>query len=142
MKYTQSGNTYLLVLNKGEEVVSALTQFATETNLTCAQISGIGATDDAELGVFDTFEKQYYTKQIRAMTEITGLNGNVTQKDGKPHVHLHATLATMFDVVGGHLTKAVVSATAELFVTAYPIATNRQFDSSVGINLLTWEDKQ
>lgn len=142
MKYTQSGNTYLLVLNKGEEIVSALTQFATETNLTCASVSGIGATDDAELGVFDTFEKQYYTKQIRAMTEITSLCGNVTQKDGKPYVHLHATLATMFDVVGGHLTKAVVSATAEIFVTAYPIATNRQFDSAIGINLLTWEDKQ
>ena len=142
MKYTQSGNTYLLVLNKGDEIVSALTQFATETNLTCATVSGIGATDDAELGVFDTFEKQYYTKQIRAMTEITALCGNVTQKDGKPYVHLHATLATMFDVVGGHLTKAVVSATCEIFVQAFPIATNRQFDSVVGINLLTWEDKQ
>ena len=81
MKYTQSGNTYLLVLNKGEEIVSALTQFATETNLTCASVSGIGATDDAEMGVFDTFEKQYYTKQIRAMTEITSLCGNVTQKE-------------------------------------------------------------
>lgn len=142
MKYTQSGNTYLLVLNKGEEIVSALTQFATEANLTCATVSGIGATDDAELGVFDTFEKQYYTKQIRAMTEITALCGNVTQKDGKPYVHLHATLATMFDVVGGHLTKAVVSATCEIFVQAFPIATNRQFDSVVGINLLTWEDNQ
>lgn len=142
MKYTQSGNTYLLVLNKGEEIVSALTQFATETNLTCATVTGIGATDDAELGVFDTFEKQYYTKQIRAMTEITALCGNVTQKDGKPYVHLHATLATMFDVVGGHLTKAVVSATCEIFVQAFPIATNRQFDSVVGINLLTWEDNQ
>ena len=142
MKYTQSGNTYLLVLNKGDEIVSALTQFATETNLTCATVSGIGATDDAELGVFDTFEKQYYTKQIRAMTEITALCGNVTQKDGKPYVHLHATLATMFDVVGGHLTKAVVSATCEIFVQAFSIATNRQFDSVVGINLLTWEDNQ
>ena len=139
MKYTQSGNTYLLVLQKGEEIISALTQFAAQTNLTCATVSGIGATDDAEMGVFDTFEKQYYTKQIRAMTEITALCGNITQKDGKPYVHLHATLATMFDVVGGHLSKAIVSATAEIFVTAYPIATDRQFDSAVGINLLTWE---
>ena len=142
MKYTQSGNTYLLVLQKGEEIISALTQFAAKTNLTCATVSGIGATDDAEMGVFDTFEKQYYTKQIRAMTEITALCGNITQKDGKPYVHLHATLATMFDVVGGHLSKAIVSATAEIFVTAYPIATNRQFDSAVGINLLTWEMDQ
>ena len=142
MKYTQSGNTYLLVLQKGEEIISALTQFAAQTNLTCATVSGIGATDDAEMGVFDTFEKQYYTKQIRAMTEITALCGNITQKDGKPYVHLHATLATMFDVVGGHLSKAIVSATAEIFVTAYPIATNRQFDSAVGINLLTWEMDQ
>ena len=142
MKYTQSGNTYLLVLNKGEEIVSALTQFASQTNLTCATVSGIGATDDAELGVFDTFEKQYYTKQIRAMTEITALCGNITQKDGKPYVHLHATLATMFDVVGGHLSKAIVSATAEIFVQAFPIATDRQFDSAVGINLLTWEMDQ
>ena len=63
MKYTQSGNTYLLVLQKGEEIISALTQFAAQTNLTCATVSGIGATDDAEMGVFDTFEKQYYTKQ-------------------------------------------------------------------------------
>ena len=75
MKYTQSGNTYLLVLQKGEEIISALTQFAAQTNLTCATVSGIGATDDAEMGVFDTFEKQYYTKQIRAMTEITALCG-------------------------------------------------------------------
>ena len=142
MKYTQSGNTYLLVLQKGEEIISALTQFAAQTNLTCATVSGIGATDDAEMGVFDTFEKQYYTKQIRAMTEITALCGNITQKDGKPYVHLHATLATMFDVVGGHLSKAIVSATAEIFVQAFPIATDRQFDSAVGINLLTWEMDQ
>ena len=142
MKYTQSGNTYLLVLQKGEEIISALTQFAAQTNLTCATVSGIGATDDAEMGVFDTFEKQYYTKQIRAMTEITALCGNITQKDGKPYVRLHATLATMFDVVGGHLSKAIVSATAEIFVTAYPIATDRQFDSAVGINLLTGEMDQ
>lgn len=142
MKYTQSGNTYLVVLQKGEEIVSALTQFAAQTNLTCATVSGIGATDQAEMGVFDTFERQYYTKQIKAMAEITSLCGNITQKDGQPHVHLHATLATMFDVVGGHLNSAVVSATAEIFVTVHSIATNRQYDSAIGVNLLTWEAKQ
>ena len=142
MRYTKCDNTYLLVLEKGEEIVSALTQFAQKTNVVCATVSGIGATDEAEVGVFDTFEREYYSKQIKAMAEITALCGNITQKDGKPYVHLHVTLATMFDVVGGHLTKAIVSATAELFVQAFPIATNRQFDSKVGINLLTWEGNQ
>ena len=142
MKYTKCDNTYLLVLEKGEEIVSALTQFAAETNVVCATVSGIGATDEAEVGVFDTFEREYYSKQIKAMAEITALNGNITQKDGKPYVHLHVTLATMFDVVGGHLNKAVVSATAEIFVQACQIETNRQFDSSIGINLITWESNQ
>ena len=142
MKYTQSGNTYLVVLEKGEEIVQSLTTFATQQGITCASVSGIGATDDAEMGVFDSFERQYYSKHLRAMAEITSLCGNLTQKDGQAYVHLHATLATMFDVVGGHLNKAVVSATAEIFVQCFDVATNRVYDNGVGINLLTWEEDQ
>lgn len=39
-------------------------------------------------------------------------------------------------VVGGHLNRAVVSATREMVVTAIPGAVDRAFSDEIGLNLL------
>src|SRR4051812_48879620 len=45
--------TYVLVLRKGDEVVSVIEGFARDRGLAAAQLTAIGALSDAVLGFFD-----------------------------------------------------------------------------------------
>lgn len=49
MKYNKDGQTFLLVLVKGEDIVEVLTQFAMEQEMKFGSVSGIGACDNVTL---------------------------------------------------------------------------------------------
>jgi Plants and Prokaryotes Conserved (PCC) domain len=51
--------TYVLVLDKGDEAVSSIEDFARKNGIAAAQITGIGAFSDAVLGFFDWETKNY-----------------------------------------------------------------------------------
>ena len=51
--------TFVLVLDKGDEVVNSIEGFAREHGLAAAQLTGIGACSDAVLGFFDWETKDY-----------------------------------------------------------------------------------
>ena len=101
-------------------------------------MEAIGATDHASIGVYDLEKKEYYPEEIDEFMEIASLNGNITAMDGKPYIHLHATLADRRHVIhGGHVLEMRVGATCEMFVTVFDGAVNRQKDEALGINLWT-----
>jgi hypothetical protein len=57
--------------------------------------------------------------------------------DEKPYLHLHITLANNNnDVIGGHLNKAIISATFEGFIHTRSETLERTHDPSIGLNLL------
>ncbi|MCQ9904566.1 DUF296 domain-containing protein, partial [Staphylococcus aureus] len=57
--------------------------------------------------------------------------------DDKPFAHLHGTFGTHdFQTLSGHLTKAVVSATAEIVIQMTNLDVNRTHDEETGLNLL------
>ena len=139
MLYKQSGNIYMIRIDAGEEIVESLKKVCEDERIRLGRVEAIGATDHAVIGVYDLEKKEYYPEQIDEFMEIASLNGNITAMDGKPYIHLHATLADQRHVIhGGHVLEMRVGATCEMFVTVPDGEVGRQKDEGLGINLWTF----
>ena len=137
MHFRKDGNIYCLRIPKGQEIVETLTQFLREEYIRAGYVSGIGATDDVTIGYYDTSAKTYVKKEFKEPFEILSINGNITMVDGSPFTHLHIMLGNeQFEVSGGHLFRAVVSVTAEIFVTAVDMNIERKHDDQTGLKLM------
>jgi len=128
---------YALVLARGDEVMSALRDFARAEQVTAANFSAIGAVRGAEVGWFD-FEKQRY-KAMRhdEQFEVLSLLGDIgVGEDGSATIHAHATLGRQSGrTFGGHLIAATVSPTLEVFVTTYAAPLRKQRDAKDDVEL-------
>jgi predicted DNA-binding protein with PD1-like motif len=112
--------TYMLVFSKGDEVVSGLTDFASEYDIKSAHYQGIGSTFETELGWFD-FDRQEYLVNTIGVAEVTSIIGNITWYEGKSIAHTHTTVSLKDgSVKGGHLLKMLVGATIEIVLIAEP----------------------
>lgn len=140
MEFRVFDDTVLVRLDKGDEIAKSLLEVAAAANVAVASVSGIGATDDFEVGVFDLEKSCYNRTRYFGNHEINALTGNLTQKDGKPYAHLHIT-ATGADgkVVGGHLFEGRVSLTAEIFLQVAKGNAGRKFDETLGINRISFD---
>ena len=139
MNYRQFGNTYMLRIDLGEDIVESLKKLCEDEHILMGRVEAIGATDHAVVGIYDLAKKEYYPETINEFMEIASLNGNITAMDGKPYIHLHATLADRrHGIHGGHVLEMRVGATCEMFVTVLDGAVNRQKDEGLGINLWTF----
>ena len=139
MQYRQFGNTYTVRIDLGEDIVESLKKLCEEEHIRLGRVEAIGAADRAVLGIYDPAGKEYDQEEINEFMEIASLNGNITAMDGKPYIHLHATLADRRHAVhGGHVLEMRVGATCEMFVTVLDGRVNRQKDEGLGINLWTF----
>lgn len=136
MHYKKTGSTFILRIDRGEEIVSALKNFCTSQKIALGTVQGIGAASNVVIGLFETATKEYHTTTLSGDHEITSLLGNITTMDGAPYLHLHVTLTdATFLAFGGHLTSAVVSGTCELFIQTIDGTLERRFDSEIGLNV-------
>lgn len=136
MKYKRCGDTVVLRVDRGEEIVSAVKEVCAKERIACAEVSGIGAVDRAVVGLYRVAEKKFCPNTFEGELEMTSLLGNVTQKDGEGYLHVHAAFAGADgQSVGGHLSEAVVSGTAEIFIRILPGGVGRMPDPVTGLNL-------
>ena len=141
MDYRRFGDTYVLRLDRGEEICEALETLAVKERITLGQVDGLGAVDDLILSVYDNRARRYLTNPFSGPCEITSLVGNITTREGKPHLHLHLSAGDIRgNAVGGHLKRATISVTAEIMVRVLPGRVDRQFDPDLGIDVLAFED--
>ena len=63
MQYKQDGDTYIIYVEQNEPIMKTLTQFCKDHNIMNAQVSGIGAIKDIELGAYD-LDNQEYIKEL------------------------------------------------------------------------------
>ena len=139
MQYKQSGSTYLVRIDLGEDIVESLKKLCENEQILLGRVEAIGATDHAVIGVYDPAKKEYYPEKIDEFMEIASLNGNITTMDGKPYIHLHTMLADQHHGIhGGHVLEMRVGATCEMFVTVLEGEVTRQKDEALGINLWTF----
>ena len=136
MEYRRFGDTLVLRMDKGEEIIQSLRLAAEKEQVRLAAVEALGAVDDFTVGVFDTVEKQYHANHFSGAFEIVSLTGTVTTQDGKFYAHLHMSAGDREGkVFGGHLNSATVSATCEMVVRVLDGEVERQFDEKVGLNL-------
>ena len=137
MEYRRFGDTYVVRLNKGEEVIESLKELCSEEEIKLAEVTGLGASNLVEIGVFNVKTKEYNTKVFEGMFEITSLVGNVTRKDEDVYLHLHINFGDPEgSVFGGHLVRARISATGELIVRKIDGEVGRKLSDEIGLNLL------
>ena len=137
---TQNMNGVIAVrLDRGEEIVASLEQICEQYDIGVAKIDGLGAVRDTTVAMFDFSKKQYHETPLPQFLELTNLCGSASRKDGEVYLHLHATLADEAgNAFGGHLKKAYIGATAEIFLTILDGKINRKTDEASGLNLFDW----
>ena len=139
MEYKNYGQTIVVRLDKGEEIAKSLLKIAEKERLSCAFITGIGAVDDFEVGVFDLDKAGYDRYHYTGNHEINALVGNLTAKDGVPYLHLHITCTGHGGkIVGGHLFEGRISLTAEIFLQTLAASVDRKYDETLGINKISF----
>ena len=139
MQYKRFGNTCMVRIDLGEDIVESLKKLCEDEQIRLGRVEAIGATDHAVIGVYDLAEKEYYPEKIDGFMEIASLNGSITAMDGKPYIHLHTVLADQQHVIhGGHVLEMRVGATCEMFVTVLEGEVTRQKEEAIGINLWTF----
>lgn len=137
MKEFVDSNGTVLVIRKGEEVVSRITEYAREHRLKAAWVSGLGGAGTVTLGFYDIETKSYEWKVLDTPLEILNLSGNLATVDGEPFWHVHGTFGTRdYQAIGGHVKELVVGLTCELLVAPLHTPLTRTFDDETGLKLL------
>lgn len=142
MQYEKFGNKIVVRIDRGEEIIDKIKEVATKENVRLAEITAIGAAREFTVGAFDFNEKKYASHSFSGCYEIVSLLGSVNTLGGEFYCHLHMCAAGADGVaVGGHLNRAVIGATCELFMTVIDGEVDRKFDETVGLNLFEFKNK-
>ncbi len=123
-------------IDRGEEIVEKVKEIAIKEGIKLANINALGATNEFTIGVFDTSNKQYISNDFKGDYEIVSLTGSINTMNGEYYSHLHMSCGdSSGKVVGGHLNKAIVSVTCEMFIYVLNGEVDRELDESIGINI-------
>lgn len=136
MDYRKFNHAIIARIDKGEEVLDKLKEIALKENIKLASVSALGATNDFTVGVFKTTEKKYYSNVFTGDFEIVSLTGTINTMDGEFYAHIHMSAGNdKGQVFGGHLNRAIVSATCEMVINIIDGKVDRYFDEGIGLNL-------
>src|SRR6266513_3811553 len=133
--------TFALVFDKGDEVTATLLQFAKENQLKASYFTAIGALSDVLLGFFERDRKDYKRIEVNEQVEVMSLFGNLAQDESGQHkLHAHVVIGKSDGSAhGGHLLKAHVWPTLELFLTETSETLQRRVDEETNLPLIAIE---
>lgn len=137
MKYQRFEQTIIVRMDKGEDIVEQVKNVVLKEKIKLASISALGAINEFTVGVFKTKEKKYYANEFKGDFEIVSLTGTINTMNDEYYSHMHLSAGNdQGQVFGGHLNKAIVSATCEMVIQIINGEVDRYFDEEVGLNLL------
>lgn len=140
MEYKKFGNKYVLRMDRGEEIVETLKTFCREENITLGWVNGIGAVNQAIVGLFEVASKKYHSTTFKGDYEITSLVGNISTMNNEVYLHLHINLSDIeCRTFGGHLNSATISVTGEIIIESIEGSIDREFSKEIGVNLIKFE---
>ena len=136
-KKTECG-VWMVRLDRGDPIRCSLEHLARDNGFACADIHGLGAVKDVELGFYRLSQKEYARRVFADEMELVSSHGNMSLlEDGTSFLHMHVGLAREdYSMIGGHLFEAKVAVVGEFFVRPYEdIAVTRVMDDPVGLKL-------
>lgn len=140
MEYKKLGDTYIVRMDRGEEILTCLADLCQREDIRLAQVDALGAVDQAVVSVYDVPTKTFYRKEFNEPMEISNLCGTVTRKDGQPYLHLHVTVCDRdLNAHGGHANALRVSATCEMVIRTLPGEVGRRLNEEIGLNMFQFE---
>lgn len=138
MHYQKLGIKYLVVLERGEEIIQTLQSFCQQENIKSGWLSGLGAVDEMTLGYYELRTKQYHWRNFSGDLEVTSLTGNITQLENKAFLHIHTTISNEeLQSFGGHLKSGRVGVTLEVLIDSLEGSLSRRFNDEIGLNLIS-----
>lgn len=136
MEYRKFNSIIIARIDKGEEILEKIKEIALNENIKLANINALGATNDFTVGVFKVEEKKYYSNNFTGNFEIVSLTGTINTMNDEFYAHIHMSAGNdMGEVFGGHLNRAIVSATCEMVINIIDGKVDRYFDEDIGLNL-------
>jgi predicted DNA-binding protein with PD1-like motif len=134
--------TFVVVFDKGDEVIESLTTFARRETLRASRVTAIGALRDVTLGYFDRATKDYRKIPLTEQVEVLSLLGVITLDGELPKVHAHIVVGRADGSTrGGHLLQGHVWPTLEVVVEELPRHLQRRTDPESGLALIDLGDQ-
>ena len=136
MEYKRFDNTYIVRIDKDEEILEQVEILAKTEGIKLASVSALGAIKEFTVGVFKTDTKEYVANNFNGCYEIVSRTGTINTMKGEFYTHLHLCAGNeKGEAFGGHLNRAVISATCEMVITVIDGVVDREFDEEIGLNL-------
>ncbi|MCR2032696.1 PPC domain-containing DNA-binding protein [Anaerofustis stercorihominis] len=136
MEFRKFKEKYIIRLNKGDEVISSITDLCRKENIKLGSFVGLGAANKATIGLYDTENKLYHQTTMEEPMEITSLVGNISTFDDEVYLHVHINLCNKdMQIFGGHLNECFISATSEITLLNIEGKVEREYDEETGLNL-------
>jgi len=108
----ESQQDLVVRLKDGEELISSLQGLSLDS---AVLLNGVGMLRDLEIGYWNG--STYDVQRIADPVELLSLQGNFARKGDERIVHCHATIAKHGAAAfGGHVLKATVHNTAEIYI--------------------------
>jgi len=127
----------LYSLKAGAKIPDDIVTIAAREKIATARVEAIGGVDKLRLAYFNRASKKYEEHDFAEFFEVTSLLGNITQKEGKPFLHVHGNFGRKdLSVVGGHVMTAEVFPIMELVITPTKNRALRRFDEALGLNVI------
>ena len=143
MEYRKFGDSYVVRMDRGEEILTRLTELCDRENIRLAQVQALGAVDHVIVSVYDVPTRSFFKKELCGPMEISSLCGTVSRKDGQVYIHLHVTVCDQeLKAWGGHANELRVSATCEMVVRTMPGEVGRRLDEDIGLNVFTFPEAE
>ncbi len=140
MEYRRFDNTIVARFDVGEDIVEQVKVIGLKENIKLASISALGAVNDFTVGVYNVEEKKYYANSFTGNFEIVSLTGTINTMNGEYYSHMHMSAGNdKGEVFGGHLNRAIVSATCEMVITIIDGTVDRMVDPVTGLNIFKFE---
>ena len=121
----------------GADLYESISKICTEEDIKIGKVTALGAVSQAAIAYYDQKKRKYCSIEFKKHLEILNCTGNVSLKDGKPFVHMHAIFADdKGKAFGGHLTPGTIVFACELTIEELEgKALDRKPEEKTGLNL-------
>lgn len=133
----KAGRAFVGRIDPGSDLVEEIERYCAERAILAAQVTVVGAMRRIRYAYRDQPGRRYLELESDTHNEMTSFVGNVSDKDGHPFLHAHATFADANGAtVGGHLLRGCEVFVGEVMIRELgDVSLVRVHDEETGLAL-------